>query len=101
MDFVLDYISVNTYWTILFIIHALLAVALIGALTHQASTRVFFRTLNSVGLTGVIDPGGYNFSVPDCQALFQVWRERALTLRACATACARRAAGTSLRTSRR
>ena len=36
MDFILDYISVNTFWTILFIIHALLAVALLGALTHQA-----------------------------------------------------------------
>jgi hypothetical protein len=35
-DFLLDYISVNTYWTILFIFHALLAVALLGALTHQA-----------------------------------------------------------------
>ena len=35
-DFVLDYVSVNTFWTILFIIHALLAVALLGALTHQA-----------------------------------------------------------------
>jgi hypothetical protein len=38
MDFVLDYISVSTYWTILFIIHALLAVALLGALTHQAAS---------------------------------------------------------------
>ena len=37
MDFVLDYISVNTFWTILFITHALLAVALLGALTHQAA----------------------------------------------------------------
>ena len=37
MDFVLDYISVNTFWTILFIIHALLAVTLLGALTHQAA----------------------------------------------------------------
>ena len=37
MDFVLDYISVNTFWTILSIIHALLAVALLGALTHQAA----------------------------------------------------------------
>jgi hypothetical protein len=37
MDFVLDYISVNTFWTILFIAHALLAVALLGALTHQAA----------------------------------------------------------------
>ena len=36
MDFLLDYISVSTFWTILFIIHALLAVALLGALTHQA-----------------------------------------------------------------
>ena len=36
MDFVYDYISVNTFWTILFITHALLAVALLGALTHQA-----------------------------------------------------------------
>src|ERR1700752_2862114 len=38
MDFVLDYISVNTFWTILFMIHALLAVALLGALTHQAAS---------------------------------------------------------------
>jgi hypothetical protein len=36
MDFILDYISVSTFWTILFIIHGLLAVALLGALTHQA-----------------------------------------------------------------
>ena len=37
MDFMLDYISVNTFWTILVIVHALLAVALLGALTHQAA----------------------------------------------------------------
>jgi hypothetical protein len=37
MDFVLDYISVSTFWTILFMIHGLLAVALLGALTHQAA----------------------------------------------------------------
>jgi hypothetical protein len=36
MDFIFDYISVNTYWTILLLVHALLAVALLGALTHQA-----------------------------------------------------------------
>ena len=30
MDFILDYISVNTFWTILAIVHALLAVALLG-----------------------------------------------------------------------
>jgi hypothetical protein len=35
-DFMLDYVSDNTFWSILFIVHALLAVALLGALTHQA-----------------------------------------------------------------
>ena len=33
-----------------------------------------------MGLTGVIDPGGYNLAIPDYQPLFQVWRERGLTL---------------------
>jgi hypothetical protein len=36
MDFIFDYISVSTYWTILLIVHSLLAVGLLGALTHQA-----------------------------------------------------------------
>jgi hypothetical protein len=36
MDFILDYIAVSTFWTILLIIHGLLAVATLGALTHQA-----------------------------------------------------------------
>jgi hypothetical protein len=36
MDFVFDYISTNTYWTILLIAHGLLAIALLGALTHQS-----------------------------------------------------------------
>ncbi len=36
MDFRFDYITVDTFWTILLIIHGLLAVALLGALTHQA-----------------------------------------------------------------
>ena len=38
MDFLFDYIAPNTYWTILLIIHGLLAVALLGALTHQAAS---------------------------------------------------------------
>jgi predicted amidohydrolase YtcJ len=44
-------------------------------------TRAFFRALNAVGITGVLDPGGYNLSIPDYQPLFQVWREHGLTLR--------------------
>ena len=33
-------ISVTTFWTILLIIHGLLAVTLLGALTHQAAGGV-------------------------------------------------------------
>jgi hypothetical protein len=32
----MNIISVNTFWTILLIVHGLLAIALLGALTHQA-----------------------------------------------------------------
>jgi predicted amidohydrolase YtcJ len=44
-------------------------------------TRAFFRALSAVGLTGVIDPGGYNLPVADYEPLFAVWREHGLTLR--------------------
>jgi hypothetical protein len=39
-DFLLDYITVTTYWTILFTCHALSAAALLGALTHQAMSAL-------------------------------------------------------------
>jgi hypothetical protein len=63
MDFVFDYISVTTFWSILSIAHALLAVALIGALTHQAvavlapvrpgeRTKSFIRRFRSVAGPG-------------------------------------------------
>ena len=44
-------------------------------------TRRFFRALNAMGITGVSDPGGYNIEISDYQPLFQLWRERALTVR--------------------
>ncbi|HEX9397658.1 MAG TPA: amidohydrolase [Burkholderiales bacterium] len=44
-------------------------------------TRAFFRALNAMGITGVSDPGGYNLEIPDYQPLFQVWRERGLSVR--------------------
>jgi hypothetical protein len=53
MDFILDYISVNTFWTILFIVHALLAVALLGALTHQAMS-VLLPVRKAAGASGFI-----------------------------------------------
>jgi hypothetical protein len=36
----MTFISVNTFWTILLIIHGLFAIALIGALTHQAASVI-------------------------------------------------------------
>ena len=44
-------------------------------------TRAFFRELNRLGITGVVDPGGNNLSAADYQALFTVWRQRQMTVR--------------------
>jgi predicted amidohydrolase YtcJ len=53
-------------------------------------TRAFFRTLNSFGITGVLDPGGYNLPVSAYQALFQLWRDGELSLRVAFSVCAPR-----------
>ena len=61
--------------------------------THAAQvagTRAFFRKLNSLGITGVLDPGGYNLPVEAYAPLFQVWREGGLTLRVVYSLCAPR-----------
>jgi predicted amidohydrolase YtcJ len=55
-----------------------------------AGTRAFFKRLNSLGITGVLDPGGYNMPLSAYRALFQVWRERRLTLRVAYNLCAPR-----------
>lgn len=44
-------------------------------------TRKFFSELNRVGVTGVIDPGGFNMTPAEYQALFKVWRDQQLTVR--------------------
>ena len=44
-------------------------------------TRKFFRELNRLAITGVVDPGGNNLFPSDYQALFQVWRDRQMTVR--------------------
>lgn len=44
-------------------------------------TRLFFRELNRLGLTGVVDPGGNNLFPADYQAVQDVWREKGLTVR--------------------
>jgi predicted amidohydrolase YtcJ len=57
---------------------------------QMAGTRAFFRTLNSLGITGVLDPGGYNLPIEAYRALFQVWRDHALTVRVVYSLCAPR-----------
>ncbi len=44
-------------------------------------TRKFFRELNRLALTGVVDPGGNNLTAADYAALFKVWRQRQMTVR--------------------
>jgi predicted amidohydrolase YtcJ len=44
-------------------------------------TRAFFRELNRLGMTGVVDPGGNNLFANDYQALFNVWRSGQMTVR--------------------
>jgi predicted amidohydrolase YtcJ len=44
-------------------------------------TKKFFRELNRVGITGLIDPGGFNMSPDEYAPLFEVWRNKQLTLR--------------------
>ena len=44
-------------------------------------TKAFFRELNRLALTGVVDPGGNNLIAPDYEALFKVWRDKAMTVR--------------------
>jgi predicted amidohydrolase YtcJ len=50
-------------------------------------TQKFFRELNRLGLTGVVDPGGNNMLPESYQALFQLWREGKLTLRVAYALC--------------
>jgi len=50
-------------------------------------TRAFFRELNRLGLTGVVDPGGNNVTPREYQALFKVWRDGQLTVRVAWSLC--------------
>ena len=50
-------------------------------------TKAFFRELNRLGLTGVVDPGGNNVTPAEYQALFKVWRDGQLTLRVAYSLC--------------
>jgi predicted amidohydrolase YtcJ len=44
-------------------------------------TRQFFRELNRLGLTGILDPGGFGMPPKNYLPLYRVWQDHALTLR--------------------
>jgi len=50
-------------------------------------TKKFFRELNRLALTGVVDPGGNNMTPESYQAIFNVWRQRELTVRVAYSLC--------------
>lgn len=50
-------------------------------------TRLFFRELNRLALTGVSDPCGNNVSAATYDALHRVWRARQLTVRVAYAIC--------------
>ncbi len=61
-----------------------------GHAAQVQGTRAFFRQLNGMGITGVIDPGGYNMPVEAYAALFDLWRQKGLSLRVVYSICAPR-----------
>jgi len=58
-------------------------------LDEQADgSRKFFREMNSLGITGIVDGGGVSMYPANYQAVFKLWRERRLTLRVAYHLCA-------------
>jgi predicted amidohydrolase YtcJ len=56
-------------------------VAPIGFGASVESTKAFFHALNAVGITGIIDAAGGGMPPNNYYPLFEVWRQRQLTVR--------------------
>jgi predicted amidohydrolase YtcJ len=56
-----------------------------------AGTLQFFRELNRLGMTGVVDPGGNNLTAADYEALLEVWRHKQMTIRVAYALCSQTA----------
>ena len=52
-----------------------------GYADNLVGTRQFFTELNRLGVTGFVDTGGFNIEAPQYAALFQLWRDKAMTVR--------------------
>ena len=48
---------------------------------NVAGTRQFFTELNRLGITGVVDPGGFSIYPSHYAALLKLWREKSLSVR--------------------
>src|SRR5712672_3476743 len=51
-------------------------------------SRKFFREMNSLGITGIVDGGGVSMYPASYQAVFKLWHHRQLTLRVAYHLCA-------------
>ena len=51
-------------------------------------SRKFFREMNSLGITGIVDGGGVSMYPANYQAVFKLWHDKELTLRVAYHLCA-------------
>ena len=51
-------------------------------------SKKFFREMNSLGITGIVDGGGVSMYPANYQALFKLWHDRQLTVRVAYHLCA-------------
>ncbi len=51
-------------------------------------SRKFFREMNSLGITGIVDGGGVSMYPANYQAVFKLWHDRQLTVRVAYHLCA-------------
>ena len=51
-------------------------------------SRKFFREMNSLGVTGIVDGGGVSMYPANYQAVFRLWHDRQLTVRVAYHLCA-------------
>ncbi len=51
-------------------------------------SRSFFREMNSLGITGIVDGGGVSMYPANYQAVFKLWHDRKLTVRVAYHLCA-------------
>jgi predicted amidohydrolase YtcJ len=52
------------------------------------SSKKFFREMNSLGITGIVDGGGVSMYPASYQAVFKLWHDKQLTLRVAYHLCA-------------